>query len=282
MMTLKTCHETNGTSGTHKFGNFNSSYSILDKISKGSYGTVYRCKKNGEKGYRAVKVINSVSMIDEVELIRDLQHKNMIHFYESFVEKKKIYIVMELCGHDLFDEIMNDGGKINNEQKIKTITRQILEGIRYLHSKDIVHRDLKLSNILFDGQNCVKIIDFGLSIRCKRDEYLEQMVGTNSFVSPEIIMGSYDRRCDIWALGCIVFIMFFGFNPFNTTSKRTIESVNTNILKGFRNETLRGYGAFFPINVEISDLGKNFIASLLTDVTTRLTPDEALQHPWLN
>lgn len=262
--------------------NFNSLYTLEDEISHGSYGVVYKCRKNTNENYYAVKIIKSIDG-NEVSLMKELRHESIIQLYEFFVDvkRKRTHIIMELCKHDLFDEIMNSGGKIRNEQKIKIITKQILEGVQYLHSKDIVHRDIKLSNILFDDNRRVKLIDFGMSVKCTKGEFLEEFIGTSSFVSPEIIMGSYNEKCDMWSIGCIVFIMFFGFNPFNSSSRNCKETIDRNILKGFRNETCHGYGAFFPSSIKTSEQAKNFISSLLTDAVTRLSAREALDHPWL-
>jgi serine/threonine protein kinase len=283
----------------HKCNVFSDKYVLGEKISEGTFGKVYKCfsKKTGNK--YAVKIIPTKKLIqNEITILQQVSHNNIIRMIEVFTDEKKTYIITEYCEFsDLFDYVMNlkNLKTLENsegyEQEICSIVRQILLGVQYLHSKNIVHRDLKLSNILFfDKTYNVKIIDFGLSVICKEPgELLEEEVGSIGFMSPEIIMGSYDKSCDMWSIGCITFILLYGFNPFNPYNSGNKQIVYSNILKGFNscNSTeRRNVGAFFPNTsttsiIKTSELSKDFIMSLLTSKDIRLNASEALNHPWL-
>ena len=253
---------------------------ICREISRGSFGIVYMGIKNNK--YYAIKILKKLhnEKNDEIDILKQLDHPNIIKYVESYKKKDKIYIITEYYPQsDLFDKIKNCGGKIN-EKDTKSIVKQILQGVSYLHDHNIIHRDLKLSNIMF-SDNVVKIIDFGGSIITESSTLLEDEIGTFGFMSPEMIQGCYNRECDIWAVGCITFIMLFGFNPFNIKSNNDRNEIYKNVLKGFRNEILDGYGAFFPKSIKVSFGARDFIASLLTDKITRLNVTEALNHPWI-
>lgn len=262
---------------------FKKKYRLEKEIGNGTFGKVYTCIRIIDNKRYAVKIIDHKDkkiLNDEIDILRILNHYNIITYIESFRQQKKTYIVTEYYpDSDLFDKIKDNGGRIN-EQKTKIIIKQLLEGIFYLHSNNIIHRDLKLSNILFYGKK-LKIIDFGVSIIANQNDLLEDEIGTFGFMSPEMIQGCYNRECDIWAVGCITFIMLFGFNPFNIKSNNDRNEIYKNVLKGFRNEVLDGYGAFFPRSIKISFCARDFIVSLLTDKITRLNVTEALNHPWI-
>ena len=125
---------------------------------------------------------------------------------------------MEYCeGGELFDHIVNEG-RIPESDSAKII-RQILSAIKYLHDKNIAHRDLKPENIIFekveDNSNPIKLIDFGLSkILGINENKMNSKLGTPYYVSPEVLEGLYDKRCDLWAIGVITYILLSGQPPF--------------------------------------------------------------------
>jgi serine/threonine protein kinase len=215
-------------------------------------------------------------------------HEFIAAFIAAYESKKRIYIVMEKYdGGDLFDLVVAKGGRFNDEREAVRVVRQILEGIRFLHEKHIAHCDIKLSNILLtDDKKDIKIIDFGVSQIVQEGEMLHAEVGSPSFIAPEVLMGSYNEECDMWSLGCVVFILLFGFNPFNPKAIPALpnkEIICESILKGFSAEVRSGYGAFFPSKIPVSDDAKDFISNLLTlDWRHRMNAQEALSHRWLS
>ena len=129
------------------------------------------------------------------------------------------FIVFEyFIGKPLLDFLREEGGGMA-ESLVKKISVQLLSFLSYIHSKDIVYRDLKLENILFDGEN-IKIMDFSLARKLRMGKKLKVGVGVPTYVSPEMIKGRYDKRTDIWSLGVCIYTMlkknypFFGSSPF--------------------------------------------------------------------
>ena len=249
---------------------------------KGSYGKIRICLnkqdnkkyivkiiKNDKKGKKEAKIYNSMD---------NIYIGKCIGWYE---DKKYIYIFSKKYnGGDLYDLIVSRNGKIQ-EDEVCHLTKQILMGLEYIHNLGIIHRDIKLSNILVDKNTNIKIIDFGCS------EYIEDqdnndIVGSIDFMAPETLSGNYTKKCDIWSLGCIIFICLFGFNPFNPSSKNTNYKIIQNILKGFEPCVRYGYGAWFPENIKVYENVMDFISNLLVlDPVQRFTIEEALYHPWL-
>lgn len=255
---------------------------------QGSHGRVYEGENLESHEPVAIKFISrKVFNMFEVECLKNFSHNNIVHYIESFQTKEGTYIITEKCKGDLFDLTLEKGGRFLNEIEVSYIIRQVLYGIEYIHQKNVAHCDLKLSNIMYNLSShskypIIKIIDFGNAQSIRENEFLENMVGSVSFIAPEIIAGSYTKACDLWSLGCIVFCMLFGYNPFNPNTKRTREQVFQAILKGFDPKVQKGYGAFFPEHIQISSSAKNFISNLLTlDWRNRMTAQEALKHPWI-
>jgi len=237
---------------------------------------------------KMMKVHKYISTVikSEIEIMKMLNHENVASIIAVYENKKKVYIVMEKYdGGDLFDLVVSKGGKFTDEAESALMVKQILQGLLYLHKKKIAHCDIKLCNIMLTGESKVKLIDFGVSQIIKEGEMLHAEVGSPSFIAPEVLMGSYNEMCDMWSLGCVVFIMLFGFNPFNPKAIPALpnkEKICANILQGFTSEVKQGYGAFFPKSIPVSSSARDFISSLLTsDWRHRLSASEALEHPWI-
>ena len=134
-------------------------------------------------------------------------HSRLVEVYESDTE---IYLVQELAdGGELFDKLDEQPDYHYSESQCANLVRQMLNAVAYLHSKGIVHRDIKLENFLFsskDPDSELKMIDFGLSKHFKFGEVLHVAVGTPYTCAPEVIRGSYDERCDVWAIGVLTFL----------------------------------------------------------------------------
>ena len=229
--------------------------------------------------------------------MKQLEHPNIITFHDIFEDSLNMYIVMQLCtGGELFERIERKGTYKENDARI--VIKQMLEAIAYLHDKGIAHCDLKPENFLFleDDQdkkvnnpksNQLLLIDFGLSKHMtNRREYLTRFCGTSYYVAPEVINGKYNRCSDLWSVGVIIFILFYGYPPFYADPKKyqnkTDLVIHRKILKGFNPIIKDGYGAYFPKKYPISDSAKDLIKCLLTkDIGRRLTAREALNHPFI-
>jgi len=271
---------------SHRNRNINQIYQFENLCSnQGSHGKVYEGENTQSGESVAIKFVPQKNFNSfEIECLKSFSHPNIVRYIESFDTKKGNYIVTEKCKGDLFDLVFEKGGRFSDENEASYIIHQILIGLEYIHNKDIAHCDLKLSNIMYVESNrlVIKIIDFGNSQRIKDDEFVDSFVGSPSFIAPEVLSGSYNKTCDLWSLGCIVFCMLFGYNPFNPKSNLQSEAVFQIILKGFSSDIRKGYGAFFPEHIHISSSARNFISNLLIiDWRNRMTVQEALKHPWI-
>jgi calcium-dependent protein kinase len=188
----------------------------------------------------------------------EVDHPNIVKFYQVYRDKKYFHIVMELCnGEELFEHLTLIG-KFSEADAAKII-KQILSAIKHLHDKNIAHRDLKPENIIFmhthdKNEINIKLIDFGLSkILSKDKRIMMTKLGTPYYVSPEVLEGIYDKRCDIWAVGVIAYILLSGTPPFN--GRNEIEVFNK----------IRCCDYEFPEKLwsYISEDAKDFISKLL-------------------
>lgn len=256
------------------------------RIGKGSYGSVYYCKhkKSGEEF--ACKVIN-VNRINshylrklhlEIAIMKEVDHPNIIKLRGVFFGQRTVCLVMELCkGGELFDQLTGQTGNKKGFAEIHgaRMLQDMLSAILYLHNHGIVHRDLKLENFLFEdkGTNSpLKLIDFGLSKHFAEHEQMRQVVGSAYYTAPEVLRGAYDQRCDIWSIGVIGYMLLSGCPPFYGSNSDAIHDM---ILTEEADFTSKRFS-------HVSSLALDFLQKLLVkDVSRRLTPEEALAHPFI-
>ena len=155
---------------------------------------------------------------NEIYIMCQLDHPNIVRIEEVYESNHYIYIVQELClGGDLFDRLDEQPEFHYTEHECAKLVKQMLSAVRYLHSKGIIHRDLKLENFLFstpDPASELRMIDFGLSKHFCLGQLHHEKVGTPYTVAPEVIRGQYDEKGDIWALGVITYLLLSGETPF--------------------------------------------------------------------
>jgi len=216
---------------------------------------------------------------EEIYSMSRLDHPNIVRLEEVYESHTEIYLVQELCGGEtLFERLVKQ--KAIPEKECIRLVEEMLSAVRYLHSKGIIHRDLKLENFVFSTNSDdseVKMIDFGLSKHFENGELHHDAVGTPYTVAPEVIRGSYDERCDVWAIGVMAYLLLSGEPPFggcrNGDSARTIA----------RN-IMHGAVCFRPTKkwMNISWTAREFISSLLVkDPNSRPTATEAQNHKWI-
>jgi calcium-dependent protein kinase len=188
-----------------KGGRFRDFYQIGPGLGSGSFGEVRKCINKTTKAVRAVKIIRKDTLVGneklrffyEMEIMKKLDHPNILRIYEVFQDQKRYYLITELCtGGELFDEIAKKS--VFSEKDAAIIIEQVLEAIAYCHAKSIVHRDLKPENILIDSsnKNNVKVIDFGTSQKMNSKYKMNQAFGTSYYIAPEVLMTEYDEKCD--------------------------------------------------------------------------------------
>jgi calcium-dependent protein kinase len=218
---------------------------------------------------------------EEIFIMCQLDHPNIVRLEEVYESHSEIYLVQELClGGELFDRLDEQPDYHYTEAECARLIKQMLCAVRYLHSKGIIHRDLKLENFLFSSSaqdSELKMIDFGLSKHFRYGEIHQEAVGTPYTVAPEVIRGRYDERCDIWAIGVIAFLLLSGDPPFGGCGgSESLMTVRANILNGSFE--------FEPAEIWdlVSPTAKEFINTLLvTNPKLRPTATVAQNLTWL-
>ncbi|KAB0362728.1 hypothetical protein FD754_006884, partial [Muntiacus muntjak] len=189
----------------------------------GRFGQVHKCEEKATGLKLAAKIIKTRGVKDkddvrnEISVMNQLDHVNLIQLYDAFESKNDIVLVMEYVdGGELFDRIIDDNRSLTEFDTILFI-RQICEGIRHMHQMYILHLDLKPENILCVNRDTkqIKIIDFGLARRYKPREKLKVNFGTPEFLAPEVV--NYDFvsfPTDMWSVGVITYMLLSGLSPF--------------------------------------------------------------------
>ena len=164
---------------------------------------------------------------EELFILRQVDHPNIVKFHQSYIDYRYVHIVQEFCtGGELFDRIVKE--QRFTEKHAADVMSQMLSAVKHLHEHNIVHRDLKPENFLMETVNDnseVKMIDFGLSKRWKNDDGAQKMhtvVGTPYYVAPEVLRGNYDKQCDVWSLGVILYVFLCGYPPFEGDDNKEI------------------------------------------------------------
>ena len=142
-------------------------------------------------------------LLDEIKIMCCLDHPNVVCLEEVYEGENELFLTQELCeGGDLFDRLDDQSNFCFTEAECARLIKQIISSVSYLHSKDIIHRDLKLENFLFQDKTDdseLIMIDFGLSKHFVKGEVQHEVVGTPYTVAPEVILGKgYDEKCDVW------------------------------------------------------------------------------------
>jgi len=216
------------------YSNLSDYYELKEPLGKGKFGLV-RAAIHKQTGTRvAVKVIKKAKLtiedLDlakrEIEILKVCQHPNIIKLLDTFENPDYIYIVMELLqGGDLY-EYLNKRDFIVNEARARSIIHPLATALFYLHSYGIVHRDIKLDNILMTddtAESDVKLVDFGLSKMIGPNENCTEPFGTFGYAAPEVLQGKpYNKAVDIWGLGVVLFILLVGHAPFEEESEERL------------------------------------------------------------
>eukprot|EP00934_Nitzschia_sp_Nitz4_P005363 Nitzschia sp. Nitz4//scaffold11_size288233//284721//287471//NITZ4_000830-RA/size288233-snap-gene-0.68-mRNA-1//-1//CDS//3329534242//5353//frame0 len=215
----------------------------------------------------------------EVGIMCQLDHPNIVRLEEVYENENEIYLIQELCtGGDLFDRLEEQTDYHYSEAHCARLVKQMLCAVRYLHSKNVIHRDIKLENFLFSSSSNdseLKLIDFGLSKHFTQ-ELEQESVGTPYTVAPEVITSKYNEKVDIWAIGVITYLLLSGETPFGGADGEELEEVRRNIL--------RAKCSFEPEEIwnVVSDSAKKFVVRLLNpDSEKRPTAKEAQKDDWL-
>lgn len=166
---------------------------------------------------------------NEINVFTRLNHKNIIKYYDNFIHKGKLCIVMEYAEKGDLTRIIKEHKKKQKnieENEIWYYILQILQGVKYMHHQKVVHRDIKCQNIFICKDNIVKLGDFGISkILKKTIDFCKTPIGTPYFLSPEICAGKqYNNKVDIWMVGCVLYELLYLNKPFQGNNLPSIIS----------------------------------------------------------
>ena len=207
-------------------------YEIYDKIGRGAFGYVYKVKDKKTNELRAMKIIDFYedeeymsinNFINELKIMEICnKSKNSVKLYEYFQSKKEFVYIIELCDGDL-EHLLKNRKEGFNAKEIYNIMTQLNNIFRILKENKIVHRDIKLSNILIKYEDCqkknfiVKLNDYAISKQMINTKLLTHC-GTSYIMAPEIIEGKeYDYKCDLWSIGVMIYQMCFNEYPYEGT-----------------------------------------------------------------
>ena len=263
-----------------------SHYEIGKVIGKGAYATVKICKNKITQEKFAMKIyekkilndnIKKKCILREIEILKKLNHPNIVKLYDTIISDKNILLIQELVNgislRDFYNkEIRNQRNISEKKYKILTlIFKQIFSAFDYIHKKNIFHRDIKLENILLTKNYEIKIIDFGFGLYNPRNYLQKFFCGTPNYMAPEIIMKKeYDgQKADMWSLGILLYKLFCADFPFKGKDEKDLYR---HIIKGK-----------YKIKEYVPDLIKIIIDKILRPKPyQRINCDQILQSHWFN
>lgn len=248
-------------------------YTIGETIGQGTFGKV---KKGFHKLTGKVVAIKKIGkqhapmMAREIHHHKQIKHPNVVMLYEMITTESAVHIISEYCPNgDLLDALDLAGGRCS-EERVHRWFQQLTDAVYFCHSQHIVHRDLKLENILLDADDNVKICDFGFARYTQKNQYLETFCGSLSYSAPEIIMRKKytGPETDIWSLGVILYTLLAGEYPFDDDSDVITQ----------RKITQADYQMPYYFSSKLSSLIHNMIQ---IEPSSRLSAEAILHHPWL-
>ena len=263
---------------------FYETYRIGPKLGEGAYSVVHEATQiDPPMGSFAVKIYTRSRMSrehlrhfkEEVQILLDLKHENILRIHELYKVPQHFFIVMEkIAGGELFDRLCEKD--VYSEMEARDVCRIIFEAMAYCHDNRVAHRDLKPENLLLlskEDDYHIKIADFGFARRVPQPNCLMTRCGSAEYMAPEVVNSQrYDERADNWSVGVIVFTLLGGHNPFLApTVHLTFQQIR------------QAAYVFHPDYWDgISPDAKNLIRQfLIADPERRLTCQKALQHAWM-
>eukprot|EP01055_Gregarina_sp_Pseudo9_P005956 Gregarina_sp_Pseudo_9__5955@NODE_966_length_2022_cov_26_031266_g906_i0_p1_GENE_NODE_966_length_2022_cov_26_031266_g906_i0NODE_966_length_2022_cov_26_031266_g906_i0_p1_ORF_typecomplete_len628_score125_68Pkinase/PF00069_25/8_1e66Pkinase_Tyr/PF07714_17/2_1e45EFhand_7/PF13499_6/7_1e06EFhand_7/PF13499_6/6_1e09EFhand_7/PF13499_6/7_4e09EFhand_8/PF13833_6/0_15EFhand_8/PF13833_6/1_3EFhand_8/PF13833_6/2_9EFhand_8/PF13833_6/0_047EFhand_8/PF13833_6/2_9e03EFhand_8/PF13833_6/5_1e06EFhand_1/PF00036_32/0_83EFha len=255
------------------------------RLGSGAFGEVYRVTDKRVNVERACKLINKgrvqvplEQVHEEIEILKSVDHPNVIKIYEIFEDPNSVYILQELCnGGELLSTLLIDEGraKIHDEFFVRKIMNELFDGLSHIHSKRIMHKDLKPENILFANKSPdspIKIIDFGLGeIFRGHTEVTDVLRGSAIYMAPEAFQdGQLCLKSDVWSAGCIMFNLLTGKFPFDAED-----------LPRFREVVIKAELDLNKSCSHVSEEARSLMRAIFQkDPRDRCSATAALRYPW--
>ena len=269
-------------------GNPSKKYKPKKMLGSGSFGCVYEAKNTIFGNTVAMKVIkkdkenelDEQEIRNEIDILKKLSHPNIVKIYEFYISENHYYIITEYCKEgELFSYIKNK----YTERQLAVLFYQVFSGLWYLHENKILHRDIKLENIMISGKEkdnstgeelfWVKIIDFGTAKIFEKNKKEKDVVGSSYYIAPEVLKQNYNEKCDTWSVGVILYMTLVGRAPFDgKDDEEIIKKINS-----------VDYNKNEPRLVKHSPEVRDLVSKLLEkDTEKRYSAKEALEHPWFS
>nr|DAD40997.1 TPA_asm: hypothetical protein HUJ06_015320 [Nelumbo nucifera] len=246
-------------------------YVLGAAIGQGKFGSVRLCRSKVSGAEFACKTLpkGEETVHREVEIMQHLSgHPGVVTLKAVYEDPDSFHLVMELCpGGRLLDQMFKEGRC--SEQRAANILKELVLVIKYCHDMGVVHRDIKPENILLTTSGEMKLADFGLAVRVSNGQKLSGVVGSPAYVAPEVLLGDYSEKVDIWGAGVLLHALLIGALPFHGDSLEAVFEAIKKVKLDFHS------GIWESVSRPAQDL----ISRMLTrDVSARLTAEEVLMN----
>ncbi|CAK9149013.1 unnamed protein product [Ilex paraguariensis] len=245
-----------------------------EKIGKGKFGSVWLCRNRLTDVEFACKTLKKgeETVHREVEIMQHLSgHPGVVTLEAVYEDEESFHLVMELCsGGRLIDQMAKEGQY--SEHRAANIFKELMLVIKYCQEMGVVHRDIKPENILLTTSGKIKLADFGLAMRIANGQRLTGLAGSPAYVAPEVLLGNYSEKVDVWSAGVLLHALLSGVLPFQGDSLKAVFEAIKNVKLDFHT----------GIWESVSKPARDLLERILTrDAVARMTADEVLSHPWI-